>query len=236
MLYQLPVENVLFLDIETVPIRGTYEELPGTMKELWDKQAQKIAKEEDDTPSKLFPNAGLYSEFGKIVCISVGFVSNRELRIKSFFDDDESRILEGFAEMLNNYFTSGEHYLCAHNGKEFDFPFIARRMIINHIKLPDILNTAVLKPWQVRFIDTMDLWKFGNYRKYTSLNLLTAVFDIPTPKDDIKGSDVGAVYYVDNNLERIKDYCQKDVIATVQVYHKFLGEELIEEQNIVYTT
>lgn len=236
MLYQLPVENILFLDIETVPVVNEYEELPGRLKEQWDKQAQKIAQNENDTPSGLFSKAGLYSEFGKIVCISVGFISNNELRIKSFYDHEEYRLLESFSEMLTNYFTGSENYLCAHNGKEFDFPFIARRMLINGLKLPDILNTAILKPWQVRFIDTMELWKFGNYRKYTSLDLLSAIFDIPTPKDDIDGSEVATVYYDKDDLERIKDYCQKDVIATVQVYLRFLGEPLFNEEHIVYTT
>lgn len=236
MLYQLPVENILFLDIETVPVVNEYKELPGRLKEQWDKQAQKIAQNENDTPSELFSKAGLYSEFGKIVCISVGFLSNNELRIKSFYDHEEYRLLEGFSEMLNNYFTGDENYLCAHNGKEFDFPFIARRMLIKGIKLPDILNTAILKPWQVRFIDTMELWKFGNYRKYTSLDLLSAVFEIPTPKDDIDGSEVAAVYYEKDDLERIKNYCQKDVIATVQIYFRFLGEPLLNEDHIVYTT
>jgi len=236
MLYQLPVENILFLDIETVPVVNEYEELPGRLKEQWDKQAQKIAQNENDTPSGLFSKAGLYSEFGKIVCISVGFISNNELRIKSFYDHEEYRLLDNFSEMLNSYFTASENYLCAHNGKEFDFPFIARRMLIKGIKLPDILNTAILKPWQVRFIDTMELWKFGNYRKYTSLDLLSAVFDVPTPKDDIDGSEVAAVYYENDDLERIKNYCQKDVIATVQVYLRFLGEPLFNEEYIVYTT
>lgn len=236
MLYQLPVENILFLDIETVPVVNEYEELPGRLKEQWDKQAQKIAQNENDTPSGLFSKAGLYSEFGKIVCISVGFISNNELRIKSFYDHEEYRLLDSFSEMLNNYFTGDENYLCAHNGKEFDFPFIARRMLIKGIKLPDILNTAILKPWQVRFIDTMELWKFGNYKKYTSLDLLSAVFEIPTPKDDIDGSEVAAVYYEKDDLERIKNYCQKDVIATIQVYLRFLGEPLINEEHIVYIT
>ncbi len=236
MLYQLPLENLLFLDIETVPIVKAYEQLPEKLKTNWDKQAEKISQNERETSGDLFSKAGLYSEFGKIVCISVGYISQREIRIKSFYGDDEHKMLEEFAGMLNNYFTGGENYLCAHNGKEFDFPFIARRLVINGIKLPDILNAAVLKPWQVRFIDTMDLWKFGNYRKYTSLDLLTAVFDIPTPKDDIDGSEVASVYYEEGNLERIKNYCQKDVVATIQVYLRFNAEPLVPEEHIVYTT
>lgn len=236
MLYQLPIENILFLDIETVPITADYQKLPGKLKELWAKQAEKISQNDKETPESLYPRAGLYSEFGKIVCISVGFVTHQEIRIKSFYGDEEFRLLEEFSEMLNSYFTGGEHYLCAHNGKEFDFPFIARRLIINGIKLPDILNTAVLKPWQMRFIDTMDLWKLGNFKKYTSLDLLTAVFEIPTPKDDIDGSEVAKVYYEDGDLERIKDYCQKDVVATVQVYLKFLGEPVIPDKHVVFTT
>lgn len=236
MLYNLPIQNILFLDIETVPMTENYEQLPEHIRELWDKQSRKLSTQEEQSPAELYSSAGLFAEFGKVICISVGYMANQEFRVKSFYGEDEALLLDEFAEMLNQYFTGNENFLCAHNGKEFDFPFIARRLLINDIKLPDILNTAVLKPWQVRFIDTMELWKFGNYRKYTSLNLLTAVFDIPTPKDDIDGSQVREIYYKEQDLERIKNYCQKDVIATFQLYRRFVGEKLMPGEHISFVT
>jgi hypothetical protein len=236
MLYHLPIENILFLDIETVPQASGYQKLDERFKKSWEHEAAKLRKTDADTVENLYQKAGLYAEFGKIVCISVGFMNGNQFRVKSFYDDDEDRLLTDFQNLLNNFYNENGKFLCAHNGKEFDFPFIARRMIINGQKLPDILNVAVKKPWEMPFIDTMELWKFGNFKKYTSLNLLTTVFDIPTPKDDIDGSQVSRVYYEENDLERIKDYCQKDVVATFQIYRKYLNEPLIDEAFIEYLT
>jgi hypothetical protein len=139
--------------------------------------------------------------------------------------------------MLNKYSSSNSNLqLCAHNGKEFDFPYIARRMLINGIKLPTILDVAGKKPWEVMFLDTLELWKFGDYKNYTSLNLLTHIFNIPTPKDDIDGSMVADVYWKDKDLQRIVTYCEKDVLAVVQLLLKYKGEELIKTENIESAT
>lgn len=227
MLDNIKSENVLFLDIETVPQFSKYEDLPEELKVFWDHKAQLIAHNETDTPSELYERAGIYAEFGKIICISVATLRENQLRIKSFSNDDESTLLNEFAELLNKSYSKKESLLCAHNGKEFDFPYIARRMLINGIILPSILNTASSKPWEVKYIDTMELWKFGDYKNYTSLALLTTIFGINSPKDDIQGADVRSVYWVDRNMERIVTYCQKDVIAIVQLFLRYQGQPLL---------
>lgn len=234
MLDHVKIEKVLFLDIETVPQYATYDELPERLKEFWDHKATKIKVNETDTPEMLYERAGIYSEFGKIICISVGFIHNDKLRIKSFAGDDEAQLLRDFATMLENNFNKAGTLLCAHNGKEFDFPYIARRMLIHSIRLPFLLDIAGKKPWEVPFLDTMELWKFGDYKNYTSLALLTAIFDIPSPKDDINGSQVGEYYWVRNELPRIVIYCQKDVVAIAQLMLRYKGMPLIEDNNIIY--
>lgn len=232
MLDNIKSENVLFLDIETVSQFSKYEGLPEELKVFWDHKAQFIAHNETDTPSKLYERAGIYAEFGKIICISVATLRENQLRVKSFFNDDESVLLNEFADLLNKSYSKKESLLCAHNGKEFDFPYIARRMLINGITLPSILNIASTKPWEVKYIDTMELWKFGDYKNYTSLALLTTIFGINSPKDDIQGVDVRSVYWVDNNIDRIVTYCQKDVIAIVQLFLRYQGQSLLSEDCI----
>lgn len=233
MLEQIKNENVLFLDIETVSQYPEYNEMPDRFKKLWDHKAAKIAQKETDTPADVYEKAGIYAEFGKIICISVGYLNGEQIRIKSFFSENEAELLSAFAGLLNARYYKPEFQLCAHNGKEFDFPYIARRMLINGIKIPVILDTAGRKPWEVQHLDTMELWKFGDYKNYTSLALLTAVFDIPTPKDDIDGSQVGHVFWKENNLERIVEYCQKDVIAIIQLFLRYKGQALISDHNII---
>ena len=235
MLYNLNIENILFLDIETVPMVTGYELLPENFKKLWDQKAERIKRDETDTPDKLFQRAGIYAEFGKIICISVGYLKNGNFRIKSFFGENEYELLKEFAELLDNYYTGSNNLLCAHNGKEFDYPYIARRMIINGIKLPGILNIAGKKPWEVAHLDTMELWKFGDYKNYTSLDLLAAAFGIPTPKEDIDGSMVAEVYYKNNDLERIVKYCQRDTLTVAQILLCYMGKSMIKESDIILT-
>ncbi|MFH1121725.1 MAG: 3'-5' exonuclease [Bacteroidota bacterium] len=233
MLEQVKKENVLFLDIETVPQFAEYGSVPEHFRKLWDIKANRLATSEEDTPERLYERAGIYAEFGKIICISAGFMNDGTLRIKSFSGKDEPELLNNFANLLNSRYNKPEYLLCAHNGKEFDFPFIARRMLINGIKIPAILDIAGRKPWEVQHLDTMELWKFGDYKSYTSLALLTAVFNIPTPKDDIDGSQVGSVFWKDDNLERIVEYCQKDVVAIVQLFLKYKGETIIPQEKVL---
>ncbi len=235
MLYNLQFSQVLFLDIETVSAHPKYDDLSDRMKKLWEKKSQKIKKAETETAEELYPRAAIYAEFGKIIVISVGFLNGNEFRLKSFYGDDEKILLQEFAELLNRYYNYPDSMLCAHNGKEFDFPYIARRMILNGIELPLILQMAGKKPWEIKHLDTMELWKFGDYKNYTSLDLLTAIFDIPTPKDDIDGSMVGEVYWQQNDLERIKEYCQKDVLAIAQLMRRYLNEPLIADENVTFT-
>ncbi|HCX98920.1 MAG TPA: 3'-5' exonuclease [Bacteroidales bacterium] len=228
-------EDILFLDIETVPQFEDYNQLPDAFKQLWDKKAKKISTN-DETPEEVYQRAGIYAEFGKIICISVGLIVNKEdkvfFRVKSFAGQDEAELLTGFADMLNKFSAKPKATLCAHNGKEFDFPYIARRCLINGIKLPKILNIAGKKPWEVLFLDTMELWKFGDYKHYTSLNLLTHIFNIPTPKDDIDGSQVAEVFYKEKDLDRIVRYCEKDVLAVAQLLLRYKNVPTIDPNNI----
>lgn len=237
MLEYIPIQKVLFLDIETVPVCSDYDDLDDKFKALWDKKAMQLqrGKEELISSKEMYADAGIYAEFGKIVCISVGyFARERELRIKSFYGDDEKEILSDFSRLLNKHFSAGDNLLCAHNGKEFDFPYIARRMLINGMEIPRILNTAGKKPWEINHLDTMELWKFGDYKSYASLNLLAAVFDIPTPKDDIDGSQVGEVYWKEKNTERIARYCQKDVLTIAQLFLRYRCEPILKESNVIF--
>ena len=217
----IQLSKILFLDIETIPFLPSYDELSEDWQRLWDKKAQYLIKNDVDTPSDIFRQAGIYAEFGRIICISVGLINKQnEVRIKSFYGDDEKELLNEFAVMLQQFYNTEEHYLAAHNGKEFDYPYIARRMLVNNISLPKILDAAGKKPWEVRHIDTLELWKFGDYKHYTSLELLAKLFDIPTPKDDISGADVANVYYKEKNLDRIVTYCEKDVLTLMKLYLK----------------
>lgn len=235
MLYNLNLHQVLFLDIETVPAVENYNLLSEKMQKLWDKKANYLIGDSQKTSAEIYKRAGIYAEFGKIIVISVGAINRNEFRIKSFYGDEEKILLLDFAQMLNRYYNQADSILCAHNGKEFDFPYIARRMLINGIELPEVLQIAGRKPWEVKHLDTLELWKFGDYKNYTSLDLLTAIFDIPTPKDDIDGSMVAKVYYEENNLERIKTYCQKDVLAIAQLMRRYMNQPLISEDQVVIT-
>jgi len=236
MLEKLKPENILFLDIETVPEFENFSDLSSEMQELFAKKTQYQRKEEF-TPNEFYERAGIWAEFGKIICISVGFFSSfkkeRTFRIKSFFGDDEKKLLLDFKNLLEDHFSSPKHLLCAHNGKEFDFPYIARRMIINRIKLPEKLNLFGKKPWEITHIDTLDLWKFGDYKHYTSLSLLTNILGVPSPKDDINGSEVASVYYQEKNLNRIVKYCEKDTLAVVQLLLRFSNFELLTDNEVV---
>lgn len=230
------LNNILFLDIETVPQEESWGQLSKEMQGLFEKKTQYQRKEEF-TAEQFYDRAGIWAEFGKIICISVGYFvdvdSKKQLRVTSFFGDDEHKLLTEFKVLLDKHFAKKDNILCAHNGKEFDFPFIARRMIIHKIALPKKLNLFGKKPWEVPHIDTLELWKFGDFKHYTSLKLLTSILGIPSPKDDIDGSEVAAVYYKEKNLQRIVTYCEKDTIAVAQILLRFNNEDLIEDKDIV---
>lgn len=236
MLNKTNLQNILFLDIETVPEVELFADLSPEMQELYALKTQYQRKDEV-TPEEFYHRAGIWAEFGKIICISVGYFVDRDgknqLRVTSFYGDDEAKLLTDFKNLLDTHFNQNKHLLCAHNGKEFDFPYIARRMVINKIDLPNKLNLFGKKPWEVPHLDTLDLWKFGDYKHYTSLKLLTAILGIPSPKQDIDGSEVANVYYQEKNLPRIVEYCERDTVAVAQLLLRFLNKPLIEEDNVV---
>ena len=233
---KINLKEILFLDIETVPEFENWKDLSKETQELFDKKTQ-YQRKEKVTADEFYDRAGIWAEFGKIICITVGYFveikKKKQLRLTSFFGDDESKVLVDFKELLDKHFNDKNNVLCAHNGKEFDFPFIARRMIIHQIQLPKKLNLFGKKPWEVPHLDTLDLWKFGDYKHYTSLKLLTSILGIPSPKDDIDGSEVADVYYRQKNIDRIVSYCEKDTIAVAQIILRFNNEKLLSEKDII---
>lgn len=238
MLANVRPEDILFLDIETVPTASSYTMLDKSLQALWEKKSRQF-RDEDQSAEEVYERAGIYAEFGKIICISVGLIKEKtpfSFRIKSFYGDDEKTLLSEFSAMLNKFSKNREALLCAHNGKEFDYPYIARRMIINSMIIPDILDNAGKKPWEVKLLDTLDLWKFGDYKSYTSLDLLTTTLNIPSPKDDIDGSMVAGIYHNEHDIKRIAKYCEKDVLAVAQVLLRFMNLPKIEEEKIESVT
>ncbi|MGM9479336.1 3'-5' exonuclease [Pedobacter sp. GSP4] len=237
MLKTLDLHQVMVIDIETVPQYASFQDVPPHFQELWEQKTH-YQRNSDQSPEDFYEKAGIMAEFGKIICISLGIFNTENgettLRIKSIFGDDEKMLLEQFSALLNNQ--SPTLMFCAHNGKEFDFPYLCRRILVNGIEIPSQLQLSGKKPWEINHIDTMELWKFGDYKHFTSLNLLAAILNIPTPKDDINGAQVKQVYYEEKNLDRIVTYCQKDVITTAQVLLKFKGMDVIPPENIRIVT
>ncbi len=227
------LSQILFLDIETASQGMDYNSMSEKMKTLWDKKAAKISQNEEDTPESLYPRASIYAEFGKIICIVVGYFFENEFRVKSFSGDNEHDLLTEFAQLLNGFQKRTDPKLCGHNAKEFDFPYICRRMIVNQIAIPEIINASGKKPWETTFLDTMDMWRFGDYKNYTSIDLLSTIFDIPTPKDDIDGSMVYDYYWHKKDLKTIVEYCKKDVIALVRVYLRIQNLNPLLDNQIV---
>lgn len=235
MLNNISLQNILFLDIETVPEFEKYKDLDKNTQILFD-QKTAYRRNEETTSDEFYEKAGIWAEFGKIVCISVGyftFKSNElQFRVTSFYGE-ELDILQQFYNLLQTHFNEPKHILCGHNIKEFDIPFIARRYLINNHILPDKLNLMGKKSWEIPHLDTLELWKFGDYKHYTSLKLLTHVLGIPSPKDDIDGNQVAQVYYKEQNIKRIVTYCEKDVIATAQVILRLKNKPLLSESEIL---
>ncbi|TVR39415.1 MAG: 3'-5' exonuclease [Cryomorphaceae bacterium] len=237
MLQQINSDRILFIDIETVPQYYTFEELSPEMQQLWADKTRFFQQREEKTPDEVYERAGVYAEFGKVVCISMGYLHHtageKKFRVTSFSGKDERVLLEEFADLMSGRFSGSNYLLCGHNIKEFDIPYLCRRMLVLGIPLPDLLDLSGKKPWEVPHLDTLELWKFGDYKHYTSLNLLTHIFGIPTPKDDISGADVARVYYEEDDLEKIVRYCEKDVLAVAQLLLRMKGEPPIAEKNVV---
>ncbi|WAC01163.1 3'-5' exonuclease [Lacinutrix neustonica] len=236
MISKLNLENILFLDIETVPETQHFTELDKTKQELWEAKSRYQRKEEFNA-EEFYDRAGIRAEFGKIICISVGYFTKqgdaRLFRTTSFYGE-EPHLLKDFKNLLTSHFSQAKHLLCAHNGKEFDFPYIAGRMIIHNIELPYKLNLFGKKPWEVPHLDTLELWKFGDYKTYTSLKLMTNVLGIPSPKDDIEGSEVYRVYYEEQDIDRIIRYCEKDTIAVARIFLRLRGDAILEADEIIH--
>lgn len=235
MIANVAPEDILFIDAETVPAVPDFAGMTEAMQHLWEKKTMGIRKD-GESPADVYDRAGIYAEFGKIICISAGFLSGPVFRIKSVFGEDEKSMLGEFAGMVTKWAGRRDPYMCAHNGKDFDFPYISRRMVINRVRIPDILNSAGKKPWEVKHLDTMELWKFGEYRHTVSLALLAEIFGIPTPKDDIDGSMVASVYWNDKDITRIVSYCEKDVLTVARVMMRFLGRDTIKDEDVEYLT
>ena len=231
------LSKVLFLDIETVPAVALWEDLDERTRQLFTEKTRYEQERREQTAEQVYgERAGILAEFGKVICIGVGSLrkdgGSLALRATTFNGDNEKDLLLRFCDLLNKHYNTDDHWLCGHNGKEFDFPWIARRSIVHGIRLPRILDIAGMKPWEVGHLDTMQLWKFGDHKHYTSLALLTHILGIPTPKDDMSGADVARVYYEEKDLSRIARYCMKDVVATVQLFLRLRGDALIPEANI----
>ena len=230
MLQHISLQTVLCLDIETVPQYPYYSHLPEETQKQWLRKSEFLKRKEEEQNATLYERAGIYAEFGKIICISAGYLSvkngERKFHLQSFFGDDEREILVSFISFLKEF--NDDIILCAHNGKEFDFPYLCRRMLIQGLKIPTPLQISGKKPWEVNHLDTMELWKFGDYKHYTPLNLLASVFNIANPKDDIDGSQVGEVYWKKHDLARIEKYCIKDVVSVMQILLSMKGEDLFK--------
>ncbi len=237
MLKAIDLNQVMVIDIETVPQYASFQDVPPHLQLLWEEKIR-FQRKPDQSAEDYYEKAGIMAEFGKIICISLGIFSYQNksysLRIKSIASHDEKELLQHFSALLDKQIPN--LMFCAHNGKEFDFPYLCRRLLINGLEIPIQLNLSGKKPWEITHLDTMELWKFGDYKHFTSLNLLAAILNIPTPKDDIDGSQVRQVYYEENNLDRIVSYCQKDVITTAQVLLKFKGIDVIPAENITIVT
>jgi len=244
--YQIEFSNILFFDIETVSQEKIFQDLSPEWQELWKHKCRSLLRKErneevtnEEAESK-YSDAGIYAEFGKIVCISFGAFFDTEkgkvFKVKSFSGSDETKLLQDFCNLIVKYYNDPKRYfLSGHNIKEFDVPFVCRRLLVNGIKIPDMINLYGKKSWETaHLLDTLDLWKFGDYKNYTSVKLLAAMFGIPSPKDDIDGSQVGTVFWHENDVARIAKYCQKDVITVAQIMLKLRGFDLIQENQIVY--
>lgn len=227
MIKSIPIERILFLDIETVPQAGNWNEISEEEKNLWDKKTLRQRGEDVSAADFYQDRAGIMAEFGKIICISVGMLEkDNRLKIKSFYGDNEKKLLEDFGNIFNSPRLQNI-ILCAHNGKEFDFPWIARRMLINGFQPPVPFQTFGKKPWEISHLDTMELWKFGDWKSFISLELMAHIFGVPTPKDDIDGSMVAEIYYQEKDLQRIVEYCEKDVLTLANVFRKMRQEDLL---------
>ena len=237
MLDHINPENLICIDIETVPCYPQFNDCPDDLKELYLKKSERLKQEHENDEEQYFNHAGIYAEFGKVICITLGLFKKKkseyQLRIKSLSDDDEKKVLQDFAEILDKYPRPNRLQFCGHNIREFDMPFLCRRFLIQHLNLPAPMDISGKKPWDVNMVDTMQLWRFGDIKHFTSIKLLALILGIESPKGDIDGKDVGRVYWKEKNMQRIVEYCQRDVITVAQLVMRFKGMELLQGEQIV---
>ena len=232
--------HLLFIDIETVPQQKSYASLSSDWQQLWYEKNAKTVPENESMEDAYNARAGILAEFGKIICISIGYLFENEsqklcLKVKNLSNDNEAELLRTFTDVVDLFYKRYNHFeFAGHNIREFDIPYICRRMIINQLSLPLYLQLNNLKPWEIKAVDTLHWWRFGDYKNYTSLNLLANVLGVPSSKDDISGADVRNVYYEENNLARIATYCGKDVVTVANVLLRLKGLSIIDEECILF--
>lgn len=238
------MQHILFLDVETVSQTPRLDELKEHGKHLWKQKIGYLARRDDrewgdqEYEASYQDKAAIYAEFGKIIVISAGVISTSNdtpcLRIKSFYGDDEKQILQSFIDILNkNFHDHNLHILCGHNIREFDIPYLCRRMAVHGLSLPNLFCIAGKKPWEIKYVcDTLELWKFGDHKNYTSLDLLAYTLGIPSPKENMDGSQVGKTYWHEDGLEKIRQYCERDVLTVAQVYLRLNNMPLLTEEQV----
>lgn len=239
----LALNQLLIIDIETVSQYPGFECMDDSWKQLWQEKVMKILPAGVSAAEFYLQRAGVMAEFAKIICISVGWLKQDEsgvdMFLRSFFGNDEHELLSKFIVAMNER-NEGLNDWCfvGHNIKEFDIPFICRRLLVHGLPIPNYLDFQNKKPWETNLIDTFQYWRFGDYKNYTSLKLLSAVLQVPSSKEDIDGSMVGALYWASdpveqqNNVHRIVAYCQQDVVATGNILLRFKGMSLLNQQQI----
>jgi 3'-5' exonuclease len=231
---KVPLTKILFLDIETVGGCKNYQSCkkdnPKIAKQFLkyiDWFQKRFPEDSSLTVDEIFlRRASLVPEFSKIICVSAAFVTDKdEVKIQSFFGDDERQLLKDCQKLLDRC-GKLDFYLCGHNLKNFDIPMLAKRMIINGIMPPSILPSYDTKPWEIKAIDTKEIWQYGAYTSIGSLDLLCSTMDIPTPKNgEVSGDNVHKSYWEDNKLKEIEDYCQKDVLVLIDIIKKLKNLE-----------
>lgn len=245
-----------FVDTETIPGYKDFNDMPEELARMYERKfGHELANNDpdkfDNFEDHYRARAALYPEFGKIVCLVIGviFVDDKDkqekLKLKTLCGRHEDKLLAEAAPIIDKFDS-----LVGHNSKEFDFPYLCKRFYVHGIQLPQILNIAGKKPWEVSLIDTMELWRFGSFKGSTSLELFAHCLGLPSPKQDMTGADVAKVYYEmfdhmkDGELpfeaesaaiQKIGKYCQGDVVTLANCYRKLKYQSVIASENVIYS-
>ena len=228
----IPINKILFIDIETVGVEPDWETLIKNQEPLsfqfrnyFDWFQKRFPEDADKPIEQMFVNrAALVPEFARIACVSVAFVTDKgETKMQSFTDSDEKKLLVDVQKLLKKVSELG-FYLCGHNVKGFDIPMLAKRMIINGILPPKILPGHDTKPWEIKAFDTKEFWQFNNYQTIASLELMCVVLGVESSKTmEVTGNKVHEAFWVKKDYEGIKKYCEKDVSVLIDVIHKLVS-------------